>query len=128
MLDAEEPPVVETVSNTDLLYGDVTGIVLAEFFHLYDDLGHGFLEAVYVKGLALYLADAGVHIEREVQFNVRLRGQVIGRYRADLVVESKVVVEVKAGIPQRCVTSATATSPTAWRVRAESLSIVSVGR
>ena len=59
-------------------------------------LGVGFLESVYANALTVTLQNAGLRVEREVPFEVLFRGVVVGRYRADMIVEEKVVVETKA--------------------------------
>jgi GxxExxY protein len=58
-------------------------------------LGSGFLEAIYVNALVVELRLRGVPVERNVAFEVMYRGASVGRYVADLVVDQKVVVEVK---------------------------------
>jgi len=52
---------------------------------------------VYANALTVLLGVAGLRVEREVPFDIVFHGHTVGRYRADLIVESKVVVEVKAG-------------------------------
>jgi GxxExxY protein len=45
--------------------------------------------------LAVLLRNAGFRVDREVEFNIEFHGEIIGRYRADLLVDDKVIVEVK---------------------------------
>lgn len=79
-----------------LLHEDVTGKILKSFFKVYDDLGFGFLEAVYRRALQLDLVALGLDVRAEVPISVRYRGTVVGHYRADLVVAGKVIVELKS--------------------------------
>jgi GxxExxY protein len=60
-------------------------------------LGSGFLEAVYANALTVLLERAGLRVVRQVPFEILFHGVGIGNYRADMVVESRIVVEVKAG-------------------------------
>jgi GxxExxY protein len=60
-------------------------------------LGFGFLEVVYTNALVLVLTQAGLRVESEVPFDIHFRGQLIGRYRPDVVVAGSVIVEVKSG-------------------------------
>jgi GxxExxY protein len=76
-------------------HGDVTGAVLNAFYRLQTRPGSGFLESVYKNGLTLLLREAGAEVAREVPYDVMLHGQSIGHYRADLVVNWCVLVEVK---------------------------------
>ena len=59
-------------------------------------LGHGFLEKVYENALAHELGKAGLAVRRQVPIEVRYDGIVVGEYAADLMVESSVLVELKA--------------------------------
>ena len=66
------------------------------FFQVYNELGYGFLETVYVEALAVALHQSGLTLHREMPLQVRFRSNVIGRFRADIVVAGTVLVEVKA--------------------------------
>ena len=81
---------------SQLLHADVTDLILGAFYASHRELGVGFVEPVYANAIAVLLRNAGGRIEREVPFDVQFHGETIGRYRADLIVESKVIVEVKA--------------------------------
>ena len=79
-----------------LVAGNITREVIGAFFDVYNELGHGFAEGVYQRALPIALASRGVGVEREVPLRVLFRGEPVGDYRADLVVEQRVIVEVKA--------------------------------
>jgi GxxExxY protein len=79
-----------------LPHGAITGRVIGAFFEAYNELGFGFLESVYQEAMARAVTSAGLRIAREVPLDVWFRGEVIGTFRADLVVEDVVIVEVKA--------------------------------
>jgi GxxExxY protein len=53
---------------------------------------------VYRRALAVELEFRGLDVRQEVPFDIGYRGVPVGRYRADLVVEGLVVVEVKTGV------------------------------
>ena len=75
----------------------LTHQVIGTFFEVYRELGVGFLEAVYCRALAISLADKRLVVESEVRIPVFFKGQPVGDYRADLLVERRLIVEVKAG-------------------------------
>jgi GxxExxY protein len=75
---------------------DVTRRIIGVFFDVYNDLGYGFVESVYHEAMALTLVSEGLYVERESTFEVHFRGQVIGVFRADLVVNGSILVELKA--------------------------------
>ena len=74
----------------------LTHQVIGTFFEVYRELGVGFLEAVYCRALAISLADKRLVVESEVRIPVFFKGQPVGDYRADLLVERRLIVEVKA--------------------------------
>jgi GxxExxY protein len=76
---------------------DLTQKIIGAFYEVYNELGHGFLESVYENALALVLSDAGLRVERQKPIAVWFRGRIVGEFRADLVVEGRVIVETKAG-------------------------------
>src|SRR5262245_19903444 len=70
--------------------------VLKAFYKVYNTLGYGFLEKVYESALAIELRQMGLRVDRQVPLKVYYGQQVVGEYFADLVVENKVIVELKA--------------------------------
>ena len=76
---------------------ELTRDVIAGFYRTYDTLGFGFLESVYRRALSVELRLAGLGVEREVPFELFHLGEWIGRYRADLIIEKTLIVEVKRG-------------------------------
>ncbi len=87
-------PLVTAV--TGLKHQELTGQIIRVFFDVYNELGAGFLESVYVEALAVALGEAGLSVHREMPLAVRFRGNIIGHFRADLVVGGAVLVETKA--------------------------------
>lgn len=79
-----------------MLHRDLTDSILRTFYDVYSELGHGFLESVYEAAVARALQDAGLAMERQVSVPVYFRGAIIGSFRADIVVERAVVIELKA--------------------------------
>ncbi|MCK9237713.1 MAG: GxxExxY protein [Thiopseudomonas sp.] len=65
-------------------------------FEVFRNLGAGFLEAVYQQALLRELREAGLSAVPEQPINVYYKGEVVGEYRADIIVENKVLLELKA--------------------------------
>ena len=80
----------------DLLYGDITDKTLKAFYSVYNKLGFGFLEKVYENALLLELAEMDIYCERQKPIKVYYKGKTVGEYYADIIVENKVVLELKA--------------------------------
>jgi len=78
------------------LHCEVTEQVIGVFFEVYNELGGGFLESVYQQALKIALMQAGLKVSMEVPVPVHFRGQIIGNFRADLMVNDCVLLELKA--------------------------------
>jgi GxxExxY protein len=74
----------------------LTRRIIGAFYDVYNALGYGFLESVYKTALEREIADRGLRVVREAGAEVRYKGSVVGVFCADLLVESRVVVELKA--------------------------------
>jgi len=79
-----------------VLHEELTGEILGACFEVGKELGHGFLETVYERALAVVLRQRGLEVATQVPLAVLFRGQVVGEYVADMVVEGQVLVELKA--------------------------------
>jgi len=80
-----------------LFEGAVTERVIGAYYAVYNGLGYGHVESVYERALAIEIVRRGLHVATQVPTDVHYDGQLVGSFRADLVVESRVVVELKAG-------------------------------
>ena len=81
---------------TEYLYQELTAEIIRRFYIVYNKLGYGFLEKVYEKALKYELEKTGFHVERQKPINVFYETELVGEYFADLFVESKVIIELKA--------------------------------
>ncbi len=79
-----------------LPHAALTDRILKAFFEVARELGYGFSEKVCVRALAIALADAGLEPATGVPLFVPYRGQIIGDFYADVVVNGTILLEVKA--------------------------------
>ncbi len=79
-----------------MLHHDLTEKILAACFEASIELGCVFLESVYEKALPLAVRQKGLGVRQQHPITVRFRGETVGDFFADLLVEGKVVVELKA--------------------------------
>jgi GxxExxY protein len=77
-------------------YWDLCHQIVGVFFSVYNELGYGFLEAVYEEALYIALTEAGLSVARQIATPIWFRGRAIGEYKADLVVNNAVLLELKA--------------------------------
>jgi GxxExxY protein len=81
---------------TNLLHKSITDVILKVYFEVYNELGYGFLEKVYQNAMYFELQSLGYKVEAQKQIKVYFKKQLIGEYYSDLLVEDKVIVELKA--------------------------------
>lgn len=79
-----------------LLHKDLTYKIIGILYKVHTDLGCGFTEKIYQRAIGIELEKENLSYESEKEFEVKYEGQVVGRYRLDLVIEDKVIVELKA--------------------------------
>jgi GxxExxY protein len=80
----------------ELLHKDLTDKILKAFYQAYNQLGHGFLEKVYENALVIELRKMGFNIEQQKPIKVYYDSIKIGDFYADLAVDNKVILELKA--------------------------------
>lgn len=75
---------------------ELTEKVIGCAYAVHNALGAGFLEKVYENALRLELAATGLRVEQQCPIPVQYRGEVVGDFFADLMVEDRLIVELKA--------------------------------
>jgi len=75
---------------------ELTSEIINAAYTIHNELGYGFLEKVYHKSLFIELSKRGYRVEINKPIEVRYGNQIVGEFFADLIVENRVVVEVKA--------------------------------
>ena len=80
----------------ELLHKELTDKILKAFYEVYNQLNYGFREKIYQKSLAYELRQLGLVAEEEKPISVYYKGLLMGEYRADFVVEGKIILELKA--------------------------------
>jgi GxxExxY protein len=82
--------------DSKLLHPELTEKILGIYYDVYNESGHGFLKSVYNNCMFLALTRAKMSMRREVPAPVYSRGQDVGQFKADLVVDHSVLIELKA--------------------------------
>lgn len=76
-------------------HSELTDKVIGVFYEVYNELGFGFLESVYRNSLRIALLERGLTVEQEVPVAVLFHGKNVGDFRADLVVNGTILLELK---------------------------------
>ncbi len=79
-----------------LKHTESTNKIIKAFFQVFNTLGYGFLEKVYENALIVELKKLGLSIVAQHPIRVLYDGIVVGEYFADILVESSIIIEIKA--------------------------------
>jgi GxxExxY protein len=87
---------METQKKFEGKHSDLTGKVLGAFFQIHKEMGFGFSEKVYESALEVLLKEPGMDPERQKEIFVYYHGKVVGEYKADIIVNKVVLLEIKS--------------------------------
>ena len=79
----------------EIVEKELSYAIVGEAYKVRDELGTGFLEKVYENALIVGLREIGLIVEQQMPIEVRYYGQIVGTYFADLIVEGRILIEVK---------------------------------
>jgi GxxExxY protein len=86
----------EKADMTDYKHKDLSEKVIMAFYNVYNTLGYGFLEKVYENAMMIELERMGLSANAQWPIQVFYAGKIVGEYFADILVEDKIIVEIKA--------------------------------
>ena len=75
---------------------ELSFLIVGAFFEVYNKLGYGFLETIYARGLENALKRRNLLVEREYPVTIVLDGEELGTHRLDMLVQGRVVIEIKS--------------------------------
>ena len=84
-------------TDNNYLHTEITEIIIGCFYNVYNKLGFGFLEKVYENALLVELREAGLNAFPQIPIEVYYTNIKVGNYFADILVNDKVILELKAG-------------------------------
>jgi GxxExxY protein len=79
-----------------ILHKDLTNKIIKCFYNVYNELGGGFLESVYEKSLSIEFEKMNLSFENQRSLDVYYKNKLVGEFIADVVVEGKILIEIKA--------------------------------
>lgn len=86
----------QSSSSPVIIEKELSYVIVAAFFEVYNALGFGFLESIYARALEIALKARGLAVEREYPLTVMFQGEVVGQHRCDMLVERRIVIEIKS--------------------------------
>ena len=75
---------------------NLTEDIIKIFYKVYNALGYGFLEKIYENAMMIEFRNAGIPAEAQSPIEVTYEGEIVGEHAADIIVDSKVIIELKA--------------------------------
>jgi GxxExxY protein len=80
----------------NLLHADITDKIIASAYDVYNKLGFGFSEKIYENAMMIKLSQKNLPSIQQAPINVHFEGQLVGEYFADILVDNKIIVKLKA--------------------------------
>jgi len=84
------------MNSEDFKYKELTEKIIRIFYKVYNKLGYGFLEKVYENAMMIELEKENIPAVPQSPIKVFYDGEIVGEYYADILVDGKVIVEIKA--------------------------------
>lgn len=84
------------MSEEKFVHGDLAYRAVGIAMEVHRELGHGFLEKVYENAMMVAFRLAGIKAEQQAPIKVYFRGEIVGEYIADILVEGKIILELKS--------------------------------
>src|SRR5262245_20069661 len=92
---AELEPRVMNAKASGLKHHELTEKIIKVFFQVYNELGHGFLESVYLEAMSIALIEDGCVVAKQFPIPVWFRKNQVGDFRCDLFINNLVILELK---------------------------------
>jgi GxxExxY protein len=86
---------IDRMKIQDFLHKELTEKIIEACLEVMTELGSGFLESVYEKSLLIALSQKGIAARSQVPLKVIFRGEVVGEYFADVLIEDTIIIELK---------------------------------
>jgi GxxExxY protein len=87
---------IQKLNTMPLKHQELSEQLISTFFDVYNELGYGFLEKVYQNSIYIELKSRGYYVEAHKQLKVYYKNVEVGEYYPDLIVDDKIIIELKA--------------------------------
>lgn len=79
-----------------LKHAGLSSDIIQCFYEVYNELGRGYLESVYQNAMMVRFREKFIPAEKEKNIDVYFHEQIVGKFRADIVVDNRIIIEIKA--------------------------------
>lgn len=83
-------------NHTTYLHADITGKIIEAGYYVHQYFGFGHVESIYENSMLIKLRKMGFQVEKQVPIKVYFEGELVGNFKADLVINDTIIVELKA--------------------------------
>jgi len=87
---------MNTNEDNIIIYKDLSYKLIGLAMRVHSGLGHGFLEKVYERALMILLRGENIESAQQAPITVTFEGEAVGDYYADILVENKIILEIKS--------------------------------
>lgn len=87
----------ENASGNKIVHKELSYAIIGAIFEVYNELGYGFKERYYEDAIAKEFERKSIKYKRQMVFDLKYKGDAIGKYRFDFLVEDIIIVELKTG-------------------------------
>lgn len=87
---------MDTDRNVEVVEKELSYKIVGIAYKVRDELGYGFLEKVYENALAISLRESGLNAVQQAPLNVLFHGQIVGVFYPDILVEKRIILEIKS--------------------------------
>ncbi len=84
------------MKNNNFKHSEITSKIIKTYYNVYNELAYGFLEKIYENAMMIELVNSRLDCKRQFPIDVWYQNKKIGDYFADIMVENKVIIELKA--------------------------------
>jgi GxxExxY protein len=87
---------MKKIAGTQVLYAELSYQIMEIIFEVHNQLGPGFSEEIYERAVVIELKKRNVPFEQQKVISVYYKGELLGTYRLDLIIDGKIILELKA--------------------------------
>ncbi len=85
------------MESSKVVYKELSYEVMGAIFEVFRELGYGYKERYYEDAITKEFSNRKINFKRQVPYKLVYKGEIIGNYRFDFLVENKIIVELKRG-------------------------------